>query len=451
MIERNPSDKWPDQAGEDFLTAGPRDLDQAESLLEEALLAGAEEAEVYLKTSRTTGIFLQNDFATLAGGNERGVALRVFDSRGRWGHSHASWGEPSLNRRLIREALAVLESLPEEPTHPLAPAPRPVSPFAPVDGVIDSRVLERAPAQKRELLEEALREISRDTPPPLGIALRDGVSRVALVNSRGLKASFQRTLALLTLTLSQTGGPTLVAERVGCGIGREEISENAEEILRLRDSRQEEVIAPRGILLKSSAAPILMRWLQRELLSKGPLEAARRMASEAIDLVDDPLLPGGVASTPFDGEGFPSRRKTLLKAGIQVGSLDENRSSGAGEGRRAVRPSYRDVPVPGGTNLLVLPGRRACREMVGSMERGVVLAALDHDPREPGPDSEAQWRGIGWEVCDGQVRGDCRRFLFRAAPRTLLDGVVEVSSGLRFSLHRSTALGSGDLLIIPRA
>ncbi|MCI0657761.1 MAG: hypothetical protein L0170_11910, partial [Acidobacteria bacterium] len=58
--------------------------------------------------------------------------------------------------------------------------------------------------------------------------------------------------------------------------------------------------------------------------------------------------------------------------------------------------------------------------------------------------------GIGWEVRDGRVAGDCRKFLFRAAPRYLLEGVVEVSSSLRFSLRRSTALGCADLLIRPR-
>jgi len=451
MLEKNPSDKWLDQGGEDFLTAGERDLDQAEALLEEALLAGAQEAEVYLKTSRTSGIFLQGGFATLAGGNERGVALRVFDDRGRWGHAHASWGEPSLNRRLVREALAVLENLPDESIAPLAPAPRPSLPFATIDGVVDSRVLDQSPAQKREILEKSLRGIARDGDPPLGIALRDGVSRVVLVNSRGLKASFHRTLALLTLTLTQPRGPTLVAEHVGCGIERDEISEKAEEILRLRGSQPEEQILPRAILLKSSAAPVLVRWLERALLAQEPLVAPARMASETVELVDDPLLAGGIASTPFDGEGFPSRRKTLLKAGIQVGCLGEDPIVGAGEGRRAVRSSYRDVPVPGGTNLFVAPGRRECAEMLGGMEKGLALAALDHESRESDPAAPIQWRGIGWEVRDGRVSEDCGRYLFRAAPRTLLEGVVESSSGLRFSLHRSTALGCGDLLILPRA
>ena len=58
---------------------------------------------------------------------------------------------------------------------------------------------------------------------------------------------------------------------------------------------------------------------------------------------------------------------------------------------------------------------------------------------------------FGGEVRDGRVSGDCGRYIFRATPRTLLEGVVESSNGLRFSLHRSTALGCGDLLILPRA
>jgi PmbA protein len=311
-------------------------------------------------------------------------------------------------------------------------------------------VLERSPAQKRDVLERALREISHQAAPSLGISLRDGVSRVALVNSRGLKTCFHRTLALLSLTFTPSTGPTLVAEHVGCGIESEEIAGKAEEILRLRDPREEMMIAPRAILLKSSAAPVLMRWLERALLSPEPAGAAGRMASEAVDLVDDPLLSEGIASTPFDGEGFPSTRKTLLKAGIEVGRLQEDPTSGAGSGRRAVRPSYRDVPAPGGTNLFALPGRRVCAEMLGSVETGVVLAALDHEARESDLATEIQWRGIGWEARDGRVSGGCGRYLFRAAPRTLLNSVVESSSGLRFSLHRSTALGCGDLLILPR-
>src|SRR5262245_13170896 len=263
MIEKKPPDKGADHAGEDFLATGPRDLDQAESLMEIALLAGAEEAEVYLKSSRTTGIFLQRGFATLTGGNERGVALRVFDGKGGWGHAHASLGEPSLNRRLVGEALAALKNQSGASTGPLAPAPRLDAALPQIDGLIDSRVLCAPPEQKRDLLEGALRGISRESDPALGIALRDGVSQVALANSRGLKVCFHRTLALLTLTLSQTGGPTLVAEHVGCGIGREDVSETAQEILRLRDSKQEESIAPQCILLKSTAALVLMHWLQR--------------------------------------------------------------------------------------------------------------------------------------------------------------------------------------------
>ena len=449
MIENSPADKWPEQAGEDFLAAAPRDLDQAEALVEEALLAGAEEAEVYLKTSRTSGVFLQSGFATMTGGNERGVALRVFDGKGRWGHAHASWGEPDMNRRLVREALAALENLAGESTVPLAPAPRPLSPFPSIDGVIDARVLQGSPAHKREIVETALRQVSRESISPLTIALRDGVSRVTLANSRGVKAGFQRTLALLTLTLSQPGSPTLVAEHVGCGIGAHEISEAAEEVLRLREARQEEVIVPQGVLLQSSAAPVLMRWLHQELRTPEPVHAARKIASKVVELVDDPLLPGGVASTPFDAEGFPSRRKVLLKSGIQVGTLEETGGAASEGGRRWVRPSYRDAPAPGGTNLLLQPGRRSGSQMIGGMERGVVLAALEHDARDYPPDLEAQWRGIGWEVRDGRLSGECKRYLFRAAPRQLLEGVVEISSRTRFSLHRSAALGCGELLIHP--
>ncbi len=41
-----------------------------------------------------------------------------------------------------------------------------------------------------------------------------------------------------------------------------------------------------------------------------------RIASELITLVDDATLPGGMGSRPFDSEGTPARRLTLIEAGV---------------------------------------------------------------------------------------------------------------------------------------
>jgi len=86
--------------------------------------------------------------------------------------------------------------------------------------------------------------------------------------------------------------------------------------------------------------------------------------------------------------------------------------------------------------------------MLRGIVAGFLLAALEGDVREgrSGP-TGSRWRGMGWEIRDGVCVGPCRRLVFRAEPAELLEGILEVSSRLRFSLRQGVAVGSPDLLI----
>ena len=433
----------------EFLAGEPRDLEWAEALVEQALLAGASAAEAYLKTSASTGILLQRGFATLSGGSERGAALRVFDEAGRFGHAFASWRDDETAARLTRAALGALKQQ-EEARGGWAPAPRPEHPFPRLQGVIDEGVVERSPEEKRRALERSLESAFPATGGRPIAAFRDGISRIALANSRGLKIAFSRTLAMSTLTFTQPEGWTLQAERVGCGIREAELQEQAEHLARLAAAREEEPQIPGDLLLEAPAAASLMRILERELsapVEDSPGGGLRRIASEVVDLVDDPLLPEGVASAPFDGEGHPTRQRVAVKSGILL-SAESRREAGSIAGRM-VRSSYRDLPRPGSTNLILRPGERDESALLAEIEEGFLLAALETDASADQPEQEARWRAVGQKIRHGRPGGEVVRLAFRAAPRALLEGIHEVGNRLRFSLLRSTALGAPALLIRP--
>jgi PmbA protein len=436
-----------------FLAGEPRDLEWAEALVEQALLAGACEAEVYLKTSASTGILLQNGFATLSGGSERGAALRVFDDAGRYGHAFTSWRDHETAGRLTSAALAALKQQ-DDARGGWAPAPRPEQPFPCLQGVVDEGVVERGPEEKRRALERSLEAAFAAAGARPIAAFRDGISRVAVANSRGLKTSFTRTLAMSTLTLTPAGGWTLQSERVGCGMREADLREEAEHLTRLAAARHEEAASTGDLLLQAPAAASLMRFLERELpraqAEDSPGGGFRRIASEVVDVSDDPLLPEGVASTPFDGEGHPTRQRVAVKSGILMSESAAQPGPGSIPGRM-VRPSYRDLPRVGSTNLILLPGGRDENTILGEIEAGFLIAALATDASTDQLQQEARWRAVGWRIRDGRIGGEVLRLVFRAAPRALLEGIQEAASRLRFSLLRSTALGAPALLIrLPR-
>ena len=77
--------------------------------------------------------------------------------------------------------------------------------------------------------------------------------------------------------------------------------------------------------------------------------------------MDDPLLPGGTASSPFDGEGSACRTKAVIENGILKTLLHSRKTArkagteSTGNARRSVSSPVRVAP----TNFFFRPGRRA--------------------------------------------------------------------------------------------
>ena len=278
--------------------------------------------------------------------------------------------------------------------------------------------------------------------------LKGKVGKGHIVNSEGLRVSSHRTLALLALTCDPGQGPALVSERAASGLGAAEIAQTAEELLELQGVREREEPPGGALLLRSSAAAALVLQLERWISSPRPEPDGDpppwRVASEAVTLVDDPLLAGGVFSSSFDGAGYPSR-PTVLVAG---GRMPHEESGAAMNPRgRLIRPSYRDLPVAGLTNLVLRPGRRSWESMLAGVEQGLMLVALSREEPLGSAQHRARWTGLGWEVRQGRKTGPCRRFAFEASTQEMVGSIREVSDTLRFTMHGSAALGCCDLLL----
>ena len=81
-----------------------------------------------------------------------------------------------------------------------------------------------------------------------------------------------------------------------------------------------------------------------------------KISAESLVIADDGLLPGGMDSSAFDGEGVPSQRTVLIDKGILRGYLYDSYTAGK-EGvpstGNAVRSGYTGVPSVGSRNLIV--------------------------------------------------------------------------------------------------
>jgi PmbA protein len=102
------------------------------------------------------------------------------------------------------------------------------------------------------------------------------------------------------------------------------------------------------------------------------------VASPLVTVDDDPLIPRGPGSRPFDGEGLASRQNRIIHAGVLENVLCDTYSarrlkrSSTGSASRGVGGS----PGPGSSNLIMRPGTMSRDALIKSTERGLYVTSM---------------------------------------------------------------------------
>jgi PmbA protein len=103
-----------------------------------------------------------------------------------------------------------------------------------------------------------------------------------------------------------------------------------------------------------------------------------RVASPIVTIVDDPLIPRGPASRPFDGEGLASRRNVVVEDGIlRTYLLDSYSARKLGrESTASARRGLGGSPSVGATNLQLVPGEQSPEALIADTRRGLYVTSM---------------------------------------------------------------------------
>lgn len=130
-----------------------------------------------------------------------------------------------------------------------------------------------------------------------------------------------------------------------------------------------------SVLVEARAAQGLLRYLfgpmsgaalqQRKSFFEGKLGAV--FASPKLTLTDEPLLPRGLGSRPFDGEGISSKTRTLVEKGtLRTYLLDVYYAGKLGM-----------APTTGRTsNVVVAPGAKSLDALTREMKSGILVTSF---------------------------------------------------------------------------
>ncbi len=146
-----------------------------------------------------------------------------------------------------------------------------------------------------------------------------------------------------------------------------------------------------------------------------------RIAAEGVTLVDDPTIPGGLGSVPFDFEGTPARPLILVENGVLRSFLHNSETARALKTEstgHALRP-YKGILDVAPTNLALRPGEGV------SMQEGVLVTEVVgvHAGADP-VSGEFSVQGLGLWVEDGKVSHPVENFAVAGDFLTLLNDVT---------------------------
>ena len=103
------------------------------------------------------------------------------------------------------------------------------------------------------------------------------------------------------------------------------------------------------------------------------------VASEAVSLMDDPLLPGGLASQPFDAEGVASKTKAVIEKGkltTLLHNLKTARKAGVKTTGNAAKQGYAGAVTVSPTNFYIAPGEKSLEQLMQDMGDGLVITEV---------------------------------------------------------------------------
>ncbi len=104
-----------------------------------------------------------------------------------------------------------------------------------------------------------------------------------------------------------------------------------------------------------------------------------KVASETVTIHDNGLLPGGLRTWTFDGEGTPQQKTTLIEKGVLRNFLYDNyaaKKEGKESTGNASRAGYLSTPGIEATNFHIAPGNKTPDQLINEVDNGLIIYYL---------------------------------------------------------------------------
>lgn len=352
--------------------------------MDHALRKGADQAGVSISESRSSNVDIREEkIDTLREAIQSNLTIRLFVDKRYSTHSTNRLNKKDLTR-FIEEAIEATRFLAEDPFRSLPDPSLYYSGGGPELELLDTSYDKIDPAEKIGLAfgveKEAYKKDERIISVTAGY--NDYSGQRILVTSNGFEGESANSSFSLYSSVSVNGGGARPSDYW---------SERSVRFDRLKKSDIASVALKRALdkigqqKIQSGKYPMIVEnRIAGRLLS--PLidalngysihqknsfligKTGEQTGSPMLDLTDDPLVPSGMASQLFDGEGLAAKKRIVFDKGVlRTYFIDTYYGK-----------KLQMEPTTGGSsNLILTPGTQTCEEMIASLKKGILVTGFN--------------------------------------------------------------------------
>ncbi len=364
-------------------------------LLAKAKRGGATEADIIIADGETFSVQVRlGAVDRLTKAREKRLGLRVFVGKRSASTSTSDFSPDSLDQ-LVTETCTLAKAVVEDPVSGLPAADQMAREVPDFDLYDPTRLNTEQQIELAKRVEAAAMSTDERVTNSEGGDFDSSSGRVVLGNSHGFLGEYQSSSFSMSVSPIATDPVTGAMQRDSWYDVRRKFAKlDSPEMVGLEAARRtvrklgaRKVATQRvPVVFDSETAGSLMGNLCGAVsgyaLYKGASFLAgqldKPLAPEFVTVYDDGRVVGGLGSRPFDGEGLPTRKTTVVERGVLKSYLLDT-YSGRKIGLASTGNASRSVgenPSVGPTNFYLAPGTKTAQDIIKTVKQGLYVTDL---------------------------------------------------------------------------
>jgi len=165
----------------------------------------------------------------------------------------------------------------------------------------------------------------------------------------------------------------------------------------------------------------------------------KQFATALVTMIDDGILPKGQASSPFDGEGVPTMKNTLIGNGVLksfIYNVKAAKRAGVKSTGNASRGGFSSLPGIGVHNVYLASGKNTRDEIIASTKKGLLLREVTGYGIDP-VNGNFSGGATGFWIINGEIAHPVKGLTIAGKASEILNGIDMMGNDL--DLNKSFA------------